>query len=196
MKKLVCLLLALLLFVPAVAEMADSGENVTPAHAAFGFRNGVTWGASPEAVQAAALAAEGTEGDLYEETPWMQLNYASVSVSNYEAELRYLFREDQLVCIVYDFYYYPLVEADCLYLTEALSSKYGDSLSTADTQRVQDLMELIDSIGDDRISLYGNWELEDGTYIAALSLENKFFILYFDEPTLYQLCGIDNTSGL
>lgn len=197
MKKLFCLLLALLLCMSAVAEMADSSENVTPANAAFVLRNGITWGASPEAVQ----AAEGAVDDLYEGTPWMQLYYYSVSVSNYKADLSYIFREEQLVCIGYDFFALAernrLPEEDYLYMTEALSSKYGESLGTADTQRVRELMNTLSPIEDEWIiSLYGAWELEDGTYIAALSMENLFYILYFDEPTMYQLCGIYNTSGL
>ncbi len=141
-KKWICLLLALLLC--GVESMALGGglaslwvtasptpeatPQVTPGISAagtgggFSFRGGVRWGMTRDLVK----ALETVELVGRENGEWSILYpTVKVDVSRYQADLTYMFLNDQLKMIAYNFGAAG-TEADFQYLTGALDSVYGD----------------------------------------------------------------------
>lgn len=173
-------------------------EDAAPA---FSFRNGITWASTPEDVR----QSESTEGYEDTEDGWFGISYSDVPVSNFTADaLVYLFSGDTLLGTWYGFDLNhrtnepALSEEDCIYLKNALSSKYGEPI-TADPARLVRVMSAIDEINEEDICQLSNWVLPDGTYIAQMTFEDVSpyqYILYFNEEALLEAAGIYNTSGL
>ena len=158
----------------------------------FVFRNGVTWDASMEEV----MASETGECDSETWEEFNVLGYTAVSVSNYSADLVYIFHEDILVSAYYYFDLLPTEDYD--YLVAAISSKYGMPITSA-TSRQATIMNIIVP-GDYDLYEVTNWELNDGTYIALFSMdedeEDEFALMYSNEDALLLIGGIYNTAGL
>ena len=141
MKRWICLLLALLLcgagntalgsglsslWVTA-SPAPEATPEVTPgiltgAGGGFSFRNGIRWEMTRELVK----ALEAVELVGRENGEWSILYpTVKVDVSRYQADLVYMFLNDQLKMIAYNFGTTGL-DADFQYLTGALDSVYGE----------------------------------------------------------------------
>ena len=198
--RLVLLIILLMLF--AVSAYATEAveivlpepveEDLVAESFKFIFRNGVVWGATIEEVQAAETGH--AESDLSED--FEVLAYTDVSVSNYSADLFYVFHKGVLVSAFYGFDVLPSNDYD--YLVAAISSKY-DTPITPEASRQQMLMNVIDP-GEYEVFKLTNWELDDGTYIALFStdeeVEENFLLMYSNEEPLLLIGGIYNTAGL
>ena len=178
-------MLALLLLFTACTPPA-AGETE------FTFRNNITWGATMDQVQ----TAEGGEPRCDDNGPLDLLIYEQAAVSNYEAELMYIFLDDSLVIAYY--YFEELPSHDYDYLAKALTSKYGEPMA-ADPVRQYTLMQVLDP-GNYGVYKLTNWELNDGTLVALFSMdddmEEQFALVYSDEQTVLQAGGLYNTNGL
>ena len=90
----------------------------------FTFRNGVTWGMNTQQVS----VVENVPMEQYSSNDWSVLmTSAPVRVSRFSADLVYIFYQDALRMITYEF------RTDCSslnfqYLTGALCSVYGESM--------------------------------------------------------------------
>lgn len=129
MKKILCLGLLLLLLLPAsglaggVIPNLREAPSDTPAPAVFSFRSGIRWNMSRELVRALEQSMELTERN---QDGWSVLfPLAPVEVSKFTADLVYMFYNDRLKMISYDFGVGKTAE-DYRYLTGALDSVYGE----------------------------------------------------------------------
>lgn len=197
--RLLAILCALLLCFSAAAA-----ETTQPQYAdSFVFRNGITW----QSNAADIIAAEGQEPESTgsDGAGGESLIWEPASVSNYSGQLFYLLKDDVLYGAIYSFSELPvegaayhlsvLLPADTAYLVNALSSKYGEPAAVS-KERLLTLLNLISPVGDSEVSAAANWELADGTYIAAFHIGDVFFILYCNEAPFLEACGVYNTSGL
>ena len=104
-KAWIAMLCALALALPSAAGAAESEassirEMMMTEKKAFSFRNGITWGMKPEEVQ----AAENTETDIRTSSEWaVMLTAEPVSVSRFTADLVYMFYQNALRMITYEF---------------------------------------------------------------------------------------------
>ena len=184
MKRLLRMLMVMLLLGnAALCEVAEVEAFV------FSFRNGVQWRDTLEIVK----EKEAGEAVVWEDDERLsQLSYGNASVSNFTADLNYNFLDGELSFIHYTFQNLP--EEEWNYLADAVSSKYGEPI-TADSERVMTLINAIDPIDDEPESLT-NWQLEDGTYVAAVRIFGAQMLIYFNEADVLNKLGIFNTSGL
>ena len=110
MKRLIPVLLALtVLFaqfpggaeetVPGIREFMET-QTPTPAPDAFRFRDGIRWGMNPQQVKALESEAM-TERTMQD---WsIMLTNEKVAVSRFTADLVFMFRQDRLLMITYEF---------------------------------------------------------------------------------------------
>ena len=158
-------------------------EQVT----SFTFRNGIGWNMSTEQVR------------VLEETPmtertsttgeWsVMLTNEKVTVSRFSANLIFMFRQNQLRMITYEF------RTNCSslnfqYLTGALCSLYGES-NAANPLVVKGWMDRIyqNYYQQDQIHNALEWTAEDGT---------KIFLYYFTAETyaILYVCPTTNGNG-
>lgn len=181
MKKGLCGLLILLMLLAGCAA-ADgvipdlwTPETAAPTPA-FSFRNGVNWNMSREQVRA-------TENiDLTDRSngSWSILYpLQRVEVSRYQADLVYMFYEDALKMITYDFGNTGTA-SDFTYLTGALDSVYGEH-TEPDATVVVGIMDQIypGYYTTDRIHSIRGWISGEDTWIYLYYYaENAYGILY------------------
>ena len=182
MLALVCA--ALMMIMPALCS-AEEGS-------AFLFRNGITWESTVEDVIAAETAVVERDSLEYMEL----LAYDQVTVSNYQAELTYLFMDGKLALVFY--YLDEITQDDYQYLTAALSSRYG-APSPADELRQVTLMMAVNTVPV-KLHLLTNWDLQDGTVIALIftdeNLASNYGIIYSNPQVLMEHPPVYNTEGL
>ena len=164
--------------------------TATPAPNAFRFRDGIRWGMNTQQVK--ALESEKmTERTMLN---WsIMLTDGKVSVSRYTADLVFMFREDRLLMISYEFQQNS--QDDFLYLTAALCSVYGDQ-SEADPLSIKALMDTINPnrYKTDLITQACGWTTEDGTGIYLYYYSSEAFAIMYASP---ELCTrIYQTNGL
>ena len=144
MKRLLTVILALMML-PAVGNASAAGFGLlsTPAPQAteqipaFTFRNGIGWNMSTEQVSTLETAPmnERTSGD------WsVMMTAEKVAVSRFAADLVFIFRQNQLRMITYEFNYNNDSVISFYYLIGALEFKYGKS-QDAEPQIVKNLMD-------------------------------------------------------
>ena len=165
MKKMACLLLAVCLILPAVAEAAPAPEEAAQR---FVFRNGITFGMTPaevEALEEARLAgADCVNGPHSQDGK----SYLFVNEDNLVANTVYIFEEAEeggrLIEIMYGVYDLVLAaqhspdagipaadeaatQRDYLMIEESLASKYGDGeeMDTLLAQHPQTFEEIVSS---------------------------------------------------
>lgn len=167
-----------------------SEATATPAPNAFRFRDGIRWGMNTQQVK--ALETEKmTERTMQN---WsIMLTDGKVSVSRFTADLVFMFREDRLLMISYEFS--QKSNDDFLYLAGALSSLYGDK-TEADPLKIKALM---DSINPNRyktelISQASVWKNEDGTTVYLYYYSPDAFAVMYVSPELGS--KIYQTNGL
>lgn len=188
-----CIILVILACVLFVSTgVAEDSEK-------FVFRNGITWGMSPEEVQ------ECEEALLFP-TEDSKDHYVSpgVYVSKYKAVLTLQFKNEQLFMIVYSFQddskqTYEVID----YLYEALSLKYGDSVNTT-FEEVDDVNRFLfgespllipKSRPQGRIYKFTNVD-ETDIYLYCNHKLSGAYIMYFNKDLFQELHGIYNTDGL
>ena len=164
--------------------------TATPAPNAFRFRDGIRWGMNT--MQVKALETEPmTERSMQD---WsVMLTDGKVAVSRFTADLVFMFREDRLLMISYEFQQGS--QDSFLYLTGALSSLYGEK-AEADPLTIKALMDAINPnrYKTELITQACGWTTPDGTsvylyYYAA----NDFAIMYVSPEQgsrVYQVNGL------
>ena len=192
-----CLLLAGMGFCCAAAEDGNPGsirdlmnsEEKKP----FSFRNGITWAMNQQQVS----LIENIPMKQSSSSEWSVLIPESqVQVSRFYADLVYIFRQDALRMITYEF------TKDCSmlnyqYLTGALCSLYGENRE-ADAAVIKGWMDRIfpNHYALEQIHEAREWTAEDGTSIFQYyyTAEN-YAILYICPTTNGGNAGYD-TNGL
>jgi hypothetical protein len=164
--------------------------------AAFTFRNGIGWNMSTEQVR------------VLEETPmtertstageWsVMLTNEKVTVSRFAANLIFMFRQNQLRMITYEFSTEKDSVISFYYLIGALESKYGKS-KDGEPQAVKNLMDRIDPnhYQTDRIQQVHAWAAKDGTGIYLYFFNTDRFAILYACPELNTAGGEYDVNGL
>ena len=197
MKKTICLWMILMLLAPAAGGLAGGvipnlkdTPTASPA-AVFSFRNGSQWNMTRELVKALETA-ELTERA---QDSWSILfPLSAVEVSRYTADLVYMFYNDRLKMISYDFGTKG-TEGDFQYLTGALDSLYGDHTEPA----AADIIGVMDQIypgyySAERLTVRRGWKAGEDTLIYLYYYaENAYAILYVSAgstPSTYVTTGL------
>ncbi len=182
MRKNLCLLLALLLFIPSVSPASGvipdlkGGPTATPAPVFFSFRNGIRWEMTRELVR----ALESLELTERNQDGWSILfPLTPVPVSRYTADLVYMFYNDRLKMISYDFGAGG-TPADFQYLTGALDSVYGDHTEPAASQIIGIMDQIYPGYYQaDRLQNRRGWTFGSDTLIYLYYYsETAYAILY------------------
>lgn len=175
-----CCALLILLTAAAAAEsgsVSSFRDMVNYEKKPFTFRNGVTWGMNPQQVS----VIENTVMEQYSSNEWSVLMTANpVQVSLFSADLVYIFKQNALRMITYEF------RTNCSslnfqYLTGALCSVYGESME-ANPAIIKGWMDRVYP-NRYKLELIKNgveWSAEDGTYIYLyyFTEDSKYAILY------------------
>ncbi len=174
----------------AIPNLRDT-PTAAPASGAFSFRGGVRWNMSRDEVR----ALETVELTERNQDGWsVLLPLSRVDVSRYQADLVYMFYNDRLKMITYDFGA-GLSEADYRYLTGALDSVYGDHTEPS----AEDIIGIMDQIYPgyytaDRLVNRRGWRPGEDTLIYQYYYaENAYAILYVcagDAPASYVTTGL------
>lgn len=197
MKRIICMLL---LLSSIFAFCGASGESVsgirdlfqvpavtsTPAPNAFRFRDGIRWGMNTQQVKALETSPM-TERAMQN---WsIMLTDAKVSVSRFAADLVFMFLEDRLQMISYEF---PNGSAeDFLYLSGALASVYGEK-QEAEPQKIKTLMDLVNPnrYKTELITQAHGWKTGDGTLVYLYYFSPDTFAILYVSPGIYQTNGL------
>lgn len=168
MKKVVSVLLMVMLCMAQVAV----AEN-------FSVR-GMLWGTAAEQVTEAEKEAPAKESRL--ETGYDAMLYTGRSVSNYNADVLYIFLEGELKACFYDF---PADTPDGAfdYLRKALSSVYGDA-AEADAAEIFGVLSQIGPGPYDEASIRDGsvWTFADGTKIYLFGYTGERFAIAYISP--------------
>ena len=161
---------------------------------AFQFRNGITWGMTPEQVQ----QTEPTPMIERKQDLWSVLYTQSrVEVSRYAADLVFMFRENSLKMITYDFGS-SAGDGSYGYLIGALSEVYGEGL----TPEAGQIVALMDQIYPgfytaERLTTPHGWIANDGTQVYLYYYaDGAYAILYASPDMSAPGSGSYNTTGL
>ena len=176
--------------VPGFREMIET-PTPTPAPDAFRFRDGIRWGMNPQQVKALENEAM-TERTLQD---WsIMLTNEKVAVSRFTADLVFMFRQDRLAMISYEFQRKEPA-ADFVYLCGALSSVYGD-MAAADPAKIKNLMDAINPnrFKTEAITEAWGWNAPDGTAVYLYYFSPEAFAVMYVSPELG--AGIYQTDGL
>ena len=165
--------------------------TITPSPDAFRFREGIRWGMNPQQVK--ALESENMVERVLQDWAIM-VTTEKVAVSRFTADLVFIFRQEQLKMIVYEFQRQD-AENDFQYLTGALCSLYGEQ-KEADPSMVRVLMDVINPgryQADGLTKAYG-WLLSDGTAVFQYRYAKDSFGVMYVAPELGG--GLYQTNGL
>ena len=197
MKKWILILLAAMMLgcsaAPAegvIPNLRDT-PTATPAAPAFSIRNGIQWNMTGDLVQ----ALETVQLMKQERDGWsILLSLSAVEVSKYTADLVYMFYNDRLKMISYDFGSKG-TPSDYQYLTGALDSVYGEHAEPAASAIVGVMDQIYPGYYNaERLLNRRGWTAADGTLIYLYYYaENAYAILYVcsgSSPVSY------NTTGL
>ena len=164
--------------------------TATPAPNAFRFRDGIRWGMNSQQVKAFETEPM-TERSMQN---WsVMFSDGKVVVSRFTADLIFMFREDRLMMISYEF---PQgAQSSYQYLTGALDSLYG-SRTEAEPLKIKALMDTInpDRYRIDLISQAFGWTYDDGTTVYLYYYSDKDFAITYVSPEMgtriYQTNGL------
>ncbi len=201
MKRMIVILAVILLTIPALyGASAESVSGIrelfetptaTPAPNDFRFRDGIRWGMNQRQVKALESEAM-TERSMQN---WsIMLTNEKVAVSRFTADLVFMFREDRLLMISYEFQR-QAARDDFLYLSGALSSLYGEKRE-ADPLTIKALMDAINP-NHYRIELITEavgWEMPDGTAVFLYYYSGDAFAIMYVSPEIGN--RIYQTNGL
>lgn len=176
--------------IPGIREALEV-QTATPAPNAFRFRDGIRWGMNPQQVK--ALESEGmTERTMQDWT--VMVTEEKVAVSRFTADLVFMFRQNSLQMITYEFQRQE-AESDFRYLTGALSSLYGEAKET-ESSTIRNLMDVVypNRYKTEWIKEPCGWETGDGTAIYLYFYSNDAFAIMYVSPELAG--GFYQTNGL
>jgi len=171
------------LVVPSLRETIQA-----QAETEFSFRSGIHWNMSPEQVQ----TLENTPMTTRSSGDWsVSVAGAPVEVSRFTADLVFMFYQNQLKMITYEFQ----SDGSALsyqYLIGALCSVYGD-LRDADPAVIKALMDQIypDRYRTELISQAHAWTAPDGTGIYLYYFTANAFAILYTPPEF----GSGNAGG-
>ena len=177
--------------IPSIRETMQTESKQT---AAFSFRNGIGWNMSMEQVKALENVGM-TERSSNE---WaVMVTTEPVQVSRFQADLVFMFWQDRLKMITYEF------QADASrlnyqYLLGALCTVYGDSREAQPTV-IKSMMDRIypDRYRTDWIREAHAWTAADGTNLFLYYFSaNSYAILYVTPELTVQGGGGYETNGL
>lgn len=204
MKRMVAALASLIMLVSVMNAGAEStagwdqfglplvtaAVTETPAPNAFRFRDGIRWGMNNQQVRALETQPM-TERTMQN---WsVMLTDDKVSVSMFAADLVFMFREDRLLMISYEFLQ---GSADSFqYLSGALGTVYGEK-SEAEPLKIKALM---DAINPNRYKIEQITQAEcrtaaDGTTVYLYYFSPKDFAITYVSPEMGS--RIYQTNGL
>ena len=169
---------------------AATMETATPAPNAFRFRDGIRWGMNM--LQVKALETEQRNERSMQNRSGMFTD-SKVAVSKFTADLVFMFLEDMLMMISYDFQ--KGTQESFQYLAGALSSLYGER-TEAEPMKIKALMDTIDPnrYRTDMISRPYGWTYGDGTSVYLYYYTQTDFAILYANPDLSG--GIYKTNGL
>ena len=200
MKRLTALLLTAAVMLSASAACAEGfrdwfmpagpTETATPAPNAFRFRDGIRW--EMNQTQVKALETE-PMNERSMQNRSVLFTDGKVAVSRFTADLVFMFTEDKLMMISYEFIRGS--QDSYQYLAGALSSLYGEK-TEAEPAKIKALMDTIDP-NRYRTELivqpYG-WTYDDGTTVYLYYYSQTDFAILYVSPKLGG--GIYQTNGL
>lgn len=165
--------------------------TITPSPESFRFREGIRWGMNPQQVK--ALESVNMVERVLQEWAIM-VTTEKVAVSRFTADLVFIFRQEQLRMIVYEFQRQD-AENDFLYLTGALCSLYGEQ-QEADTLMIRVLMDAVNPgrYNPESITRAYGWILPDGTAVFQYQYAADSFGVMYVAPELGG--GLYQTNGL
>ena len=176
-----------------VSDIRDwfSMPTATPAPDAFRFRDGIRWGMNPQQVK--ALESE----QMIERNgqSWsIMLTEGKVAVSRFTADLVFMFRDNRLLMITYEFQREKDTD-DFSYLSGALCSLYGEK-APAEPLKIKALMEAIypNRYKTEEITDAAGWMTADGTTIYLYHYSPQAFAIMYVSPELGS--RIYQTNGL
>jgi len=197
---IVCCILVFIFFLssfPAVAEneaATSIRDLVISEKKPFSFRNGVSWAMTLQQVQ----VIENIPMKQVPSSDWSVLiSESPVQVSRFQADLVYIFYQDALRMITYEFQQKDSTSLNYQYLTGALCSVYGEN-KDANPIVIKSWMDRIyqNYYQLDKIHDAKEWTAEDGTSIFLYYFKNETFaILYVCPVTGNGNNGYD-TNGL
>ena len=167
----------------------NPAATATPAPNSFRFRDGIRWGMNTQQVR--ALETTPMTERLMQNWSIM-LTDGKVSVSRYTADLVFMFLENRLHMIMYEFQ--NGTPDDYQYLGEALGSVYGERRE-AEPLKIKALMDAVypGRYMADQITRATGWTAGDGTSVYLYYYQNNYAIMYVS-PELG--AGIYQTNGL
>lgn len=201
MRKAAAFFAAILLIAFSTAEAGEEASGMrelfqatqvtaTPAPDAFRFRDGIRWGMNMQ--QVSALESEKmTERTMQN---WsVMLTDGKVAVSRFTADLVFMFRENSLFMISYEFQNQS--SDDYQYLTAALNLLYGEK-NEADPLTIKAMMDTINPnrYKTDLIRQSYVWSAADGTAIYQYYYSSEAFAITYVHPELAK--SIYQTNGL
>ena len=174
--------------IPSIRETIQSEQESD-----FSFRNGIRWGMSPEEVRALENAemTERTLGDLS-----VLVTVSPVKVSLYTADLVFMFYQNRLKMINYEFQYDGSM-VRYQYLTGALCSVYGESRDPG-TYLIKAQMDRIypDRYTQDWIREAHAWAAQDGTAVYQYFFTTGAYAILYTCPELSGQNSEYDVSGL
>ena len=178
---------------PAATETVTPSPEptATPAPEDFRFRDGIRWGMSMQQVK----ALEQEEMLERSNQDWsIMVTREKVAVSRFTADLVFMFRQDRLKMITYEFQRQDAA-ADFQYLTGALISIYGEK-QDADPLMIKTFMDAINPgrYQLDRIREACAWIRNDGTAVFLYYYDQDAFSIMYTSPELAG--GLYQTTGL
>ena len=187
---------------PSIWEMLGVGTTtevptetpqptVTPSPDAFRFRDGIRWGMNPQQVK--ALESVNVVERVLQDWAIM-VTTEKVAVSRFTADLVFIFRQEQLKMIVYEFQRKD-ADADYQYLTGALCSLYGEQ-KDADPAMIKVLMDAVNPgrYQADQLTKAHGWLTADGTAVFQYQYAPDSFGVMYVAPELGG--GLYQTNGL
>jgi len=198
-RKAAVILAVLLIAVSAIAgaetvsDIRDwfSMPTATPAPDAFRFRDGIRWGMNPQQVKALEIE-QMTERSMQN---WsIMLTDGKVTVSRFTADLVFMFRDNRLLMISYEFSRQPDAD-DFAYLSGALCTLYGEK-TPAEPLKIKALMDAINPnrYKTELITDAEGWMTADGTTIYLYNYSPEAFAIMYVSPELGS--RIYQTNGL
>ncbi len=179
MKKFLVFALAALLFLSTVLPCFAEEEAGIP------FERGTRWGMSREEVKSLENLGEDANYSEYEEDIFSTLSVLDVEVSEYTAELGYLFVRDELLCTNYQIIP-PLDGADESYgkFRNELSALYGEPSGDDESAFLRFLNDIVKQMNQEGIDLpiedAAVWHLAGDTDVVLSVIQGMTSIAYYN----------------
>ena len=176
---------------PTATPTETPQPTATPSPDTFRFRDGIRWGMDPQQVK--ALESVNMIERVMQDWAIM-VTTEKVAVSRFTADLVFIFRQNQLKMIVYEFQRQN-ADADYQYLTGALCSLYGEP-KDADPAMIRVLMDAVNPgrYKAEDLKKTCAWLTADGTAVFQYQYAVDSFGVMYVAPELGG--GLYQTNGL